>query len=149
MDHHGKISLLIVEDDANIRLLMRSAADRSGLFEPVVVMEDGQAALDHLRATETFQLPGLIVSDLSMPRRTGIELLQAMKRDERLKGIPVAIITSSDTPNDRDRALSAGACSFMAKPFGIDALSQALGTIRETCLKATHALPAVATVSAF
>lgn len=133
MPHSGKVSLLIVEDDANLRYLLETAARRAGLFEPVISAKDGQAALEILQASAGTELPAMIVTDLSMPRMTGLELLRALKSDLRTRSIPVAIITSSDLPNDRDLALEAGACSFVHKPYGLDALARALVAIRECC----------------
>jgi CheY-like chemotaxis protein len=92
-----------------------------------------------LTATDSARLPDLIVTDLSMPHMTGLELVRAVKSDARMRNIPVAIITSSDTPSDRDVAISAGACSFVAKPFGVDALTRALIGIREACVEVTSA----------
>jgi CheY-like chemotaxis protein len=86
-----------------------------------------------LRASESSDLPAMIVTDLSMPRMTGLELLRALKSDARTRSIPVAVITSSNVPNDRELALQAGACSFVHKPFGIDALTRILIEIRESC----------------
>ena len=139
MPHSSKIPVLIVEDDANVRFLMEAAARRSGLFHPVTCANDGQAALDWLHTLETCDLPALIVSDLSMPRMTGLELLRALKADDRLRHIPVAIITSSDLPNDRVLAMTAGACSFLPKPYGVESLVQALTGIREACGEAAGA----------
>jgi CheY-like chemotaxis protein len=90
-------------------------------------------------AADEAHLPDLIVTDLMMPHMTGLELVRAVKQNERMRTIPVAIITSSDTPSDRDVALSAGACSFVAKTFGVDALTRVLAGIRETCVEATSA----------
>lgn len=133
MPRFGKLSLLIVEDDANVRFLLEAAARRAQVFDPIVVVNDGKAALERLQSTEGPDLPGLIATDLSMPRMTGLELLKAVKGDERLRHIPVAIITSSDLPHDRELALGAGACSFVHKPYGVDALVRALLGIRESC----------------
>lgn len=133
MLHSGKLALMIVEDDANIRMLLENAATRSGLFEPIATACDGQMAWEALTAAEASSLPALIVTDLSMPRMTGLELVRAVKSDERMRGIPVAIVTSSDVPNDRELALSAGAFAFVAKPFGLEALTRTLVAIRESC----------------
>jgi len=122
---------MIVEDDVNLRFVFEAAARRAGIFEPIALAVDGQAALDALRASDAATLPALIVSDLSMPRMTGLDLLRAVKNDATLRTIPIAIITSSDNPNDRDLALAAGACSFVSKPYGIDALTKALLALRE------------------
>lgn len=129
----GKLALMIVEDDTNIRILLESAATRSGLFEPITTACDGQIAWETLQAAETSNLPALIVTDLSMPRMTGLELVHAVKNDERMRNIPIAIITSSDVSNDRELALAAGVCAFVAKPFGLEALTQSLIAIREAC----------------
>ena len=133
----GKVALMIVDDDANIRFLIEAAARRSGLFEPVQVADNGQSAWDALTTAAPSQLPDLIVSDLVMPHMTGLELVRAVKRDERTRNIPIAIITSSDTPRDRDVALAAGACSFVPKPYGVDELTRALVGIREACVEVT------------
>jgi CheY-like chemotaxis protein len=133
MPYPDKVSLMIVEDDANVRYLMSVAAQRSGLFEPITVAEDGQAALDALRAGGVARLPALIVSDLVMPRLTGLELLRELKADVALHAIPVAIITSSDAPDDRELALAAGACSFVQKPYGVEAMTRAFIALRQTC----------------
>jgi CheY-like chemotaxis protein len=122
-----------VEDDANIRFLLQAAAIRSGRFEPIKSAGDGQSALEILQGHEDGELPALIVTDLSMPRMSGLELLRSVKRDARLRSIPVAIVTSSDIPNDRDTALGAGACTFVPKPHGVEALTRVLVTIVDSC----------------
>jgi chemosensory pili system protein ChpA (sensor histidine kinase/response regulator) len=129
----SKVPLLIVEDDTNIRVLLEAAAQRSQLFEPIMQAPDGQAALEMLRALSPADLPGLIASDLSMPRMNGLELLRSIKADERLRHINVGIITSSNVPNDRELAMAAGACSFVHKPHGLNALMRAIVSIRASC----------------
>jgi CheY-like chemotaxis protein len=130
MLHPGKISLMIVEDDANIRYLMQTAAERADAFDPIWTEEDGQAALDSLRNCTANSLPTMIVSDLVMPRMTGLQLLQKIKSDPTLRHIPVAIITSSNVPHDREEALALGACAYVEKPHGLAALTEALLTLR-------------------
>jgi len=123
-------SILIVEDDANLRYLLETAAARAGGFEVVGALPDGQAALEWLHRRAGHELPDLVLTDLSMPRLTGLELLRAIKADERLRPIPVAMITSSNVPNDRSDALAAGACDFIEKPHGLDALASVLRALR-------------------
>lgn len=127
-----KLPLLIVEDDAHLRYLMQAAAERTGLFGPIHTCEDGLAALDYLQTRPEEERPGLIASDLSMPRMTGLELLRAVKADPVLRSIPVGIVTSSDLPNDREEALTAGACAFIAKPFGLEALARVYAQLHES-----------------
>src|SRR4051812_17252312 len=111
MPHVPTVALMIVEDDPNTRFLLQVAAEQSGLYGPITVAPDGRAALELLESRDVTGLPGLISSDLSMPRMTGLELLRTLKANPVLRSIPVAIVTSSDVPNDREIALLAGACS--------------------------------------
>lgn len=143
MREDEKIGLLIVEDDANIRYLLEMAALHAGVFLPLAALDDGKTAIDWLQARDSQDLPDFILTDLSMPRMTGLELLRAVKADPKLRDIPVAIITSSNIPNDRDDAFAAGACGFVEKPHGLDALTKALLELRNGCadphLKSNHA----------
>jgi CheY-like chemotaxis protein len=133
MSQAAKAPLLIVEDDERMRVLAEVAARRAGVFSSITLVADGQVALDWLRERQAGDLPGLIVSDLSMPRLDGLELIRAVKGNPATRQIPVAIITSSDQPNDRAVALAAGACRFEAKPLGLDALAELLRTLHQTC----------------
>ena len=135
MPPDAKLTLLIAEDDQNLRYLMEAAARHAGGFDPILTAADGQAALDAVRKSGAH--PDLIVTDLSMPRMTGIELIRALKRDAATRGIPVAVVTSSDIANDREDALAAGAQSFWAKPHGFDALIALLNSIRDSCRAVT------------
>jgi CheY-like chemotaxis protein len=136
MPLEDKVSVMIVEDDANIRYLLEAAAERLGIFSKVTVAVDGLAALDTLRQANASEHPAFIATDLSMPRMNGIELIRALKADPLLRHIPIGVITSSDVPNDRSDAFAAGACSFLAKPHGLEALKQALLAMHDSCVPA-------------
>lgn len=133
------ISLFIVEDDANIRYLLEVAAQRAGGFDPVRVAPDGQAAWEMLQQTDAPSLPDLIITDLSMPRLNGLDLVRRLKADAHLHSIPVAILTSSNQAHDREDALLAGACAFFPKPQGLEALRRVLAELRDTCAHRVHA----------
>jgi CheY-like chemotaxis protein len=134
-----KVALYIVEDDANIRYLAQAAATRAGVFEPITTFVDGESARDALRKANSADHPALIVSDLSMPRMSGIQLIEAIKADPATQHVPIAIITSSDLPHDRDDALRAGACAFLHKPYGIEALTKILHDLWTTHVAPSHA----------
>ena len=130
--------MLIVDDDPHLRVLLKFAAEQSGLFAPIAVTDDGRSALEALHAADRGKLPQLIVTDLSMPRMTGLELVRAVKGDPALQRIPIGVITSSDVPNDREVALAAGACAFEPKPYGLEALIKTLLSIRDSCVGAEN-----------
>ena len=130
MSAEDGISILIVEDDANLRYLLETAAARAGGFKVAAALADGQEALDWVKDRAPHELPDLILTDLSMPRLTGLELLRALKADENWRHIPVAMITSSNVPNDRSDAFAAGACDFIEKPHGLEALTKVLRGLR-------------------
>ncbi len=131
MRANDKISLLIVEDDATIRFLEEAAAQRSGVFSRITTLGDGEAALAWLKVQPLHELPQLIISDLAMPRLSGIGLARALKADGDFQDIPLAIITSSDAPNDREDALAAGAFEFRSKPMRFDDFVRVMTEIRQ------------------
>lgn len=126
-------ALFIVEDDANFRYLIEAAAARSGVFDPITTFGDGRAALEAIQRASPAGLPSLVVSDLCMPRMTGLELIHALKADPHTRHIPIAILTSSDTPQDREDAMQAGAFAFSPKPYGFDALMLLLMDLGASC----------------
>jgi CheY-like chemotaxis protein len=139
MPSDDKLPLLVAEDDAHLRYFFEAAALRSDAFGPLIIVPDGQAAWEQLERMRHETLPALIVTDLSMPRMDGIELVRALKSDAQFRAIPVAVITSSDLPNDRELALAAGACAFLRKPHGIEALKRALLELRNSCIETASA----------
>ncbi len=141
MPQEEKVSLMIVEDDVHIRYLLEAAAERAGIFGRVTSFPDGEAAIAALRQSAPADLPAFVSTDLSMPRMTGIDLVRAMKADPDLRQIPIGIITSSDLPNDREDALAAGACTFIAKPHGLDAMVKALLSMYESCVAVGETVP--------
>ncbi len=118
---------------------MEVAAGRAGGFSRIESAPDGQAALEILRNRKRSDYPDLLVSDLAMPRMDGLNLIRELKRDPHTRRIPIAIVTSSDIPNDRRDALAAGACAFVEKPRGLEALTHVLEDLRDSCLSGTSA----------
>lgn len=134
----AKLALLIAEDDPHIRTLLEAAAERSGLFQPIVGVADGEEALHAIQHSGQ-RFPELIVSDLSMPRMSGLDLLRTLKSDPATRSIPVAIITSSNLPNDREDALAAGATVFLPKALGFEEMARQLTSIRDSCCEHARA----------
>jgi len=103
--------ILVAEDDPVTRRFVVSLLEKRG-YE-VLVAEDGEHAI----ATAMTAEPDLIVSDLVMPFRDGYEVLRAIRTDERLKDIPVLILSMRDHEEDIVRGFEQGADEYVVKPF--------------------------------
>jgi CheY-like chemotaxis protein len=120
--------ILLVEDDANDVFLMQRACRKVELPNPLQVVGDGDEAVDYLagagRYTDRAQypLPALVLLDLKLPRKGGLEVLEWLRKQETLRRLPVVVLTSSKEPADVNRAYDLGANSYLVKPLGFDAL---------------------------
>jgi DNA-binding response OmpR family regulator len=89
---------------------------------PLQVAADGREVLQIIGQLESMaetQL-NLIILDLNLPRHDGIEILQRLRESERLGGVPVVVLTSSDSPRDRILASELGAASYLRKPSSLE-----------------------------
>ncbi|BDP41409.1 two-component system response regulator [Deinococcus aetherius] len=114
--------VLLIEDDAQAIELGRRAFAGHGRFD-VTAVQTGQAGLDFLRRAGAFQgredtLPALVILDLGLPDMPGLDVLDEIKRDERLSFLPVVILTVSEEANDARAARDLGAAFFISKPVG-------------------------------
>jgi len=125
-----KKSLLLIEDDPNDVALFRRAARKVDRSEEILVAEDGEAAVRILEAraeqlpAEANELPWMILLDLKMPRKSGLEVLQWLRGQPRLRHLPVIIFTSSRESSDIARAYELGANSYLVKPVSFDQLKE-------------------------
>jgi len=81
---------------------------------PLVHAYDGKEALERLAESKDVDL---VLLDMNMPRMNGLELLEAMKADERMKRIPVVLVTTEGSDEQTQRGLEAGAAAYVKKPF--------------------------------
>jgi CheY-like chemotaxis protein len=113
--------ILIVEDDPNdVELTLTALAEYNPANE-VVVTRDGQQALDYLYSRGEFSTrsndnPAVMLLDLKLPKVDGLEVLQKIKSDERLKMIPVVVLTSSHEEKDIMRSYTLGVNAYVVKP---------------------------------
>ncbi|MES2295538.1 MAG: response regulator [Pseudomonadota bacterium] len=107
--------ILLVEDDQVDVMTILRALKEIHVANPVVNMENGEAALEHLRAAGT-ERPCIILLDLNMPIMNGIEFLQKIKADDAFKQIPVIVLTTSEEQQDKVNSFSLGVAGYMAKP---------------------------------
>ena len=113
--------ILLVEDDPRDVELTLTALDDYKLANEVVVARDGQQALDYLRcqgeySTRVNENPAVLLLDLKLPKVDGLEVLKEIRRDERLKLIPVVILTSSQEEKDMIRSYTLGVNAYVVKP---------------------------------
>lgn len=108
--------VLVADDKAPGRELLRAVLEQSG--HTVYEASDGTEAL---RGAREF-LPDLIILDLHMPVLDGFGVLQELRRDQRFAATPIVALTASAMQGDRERALTAGFTSYIAKPISLSAL---------------------------
>jgi CheY-like chemotaxis protein len=113
--------ILIVEDDPNDVELSLTALAEYNLANEVVVARDGQQALDYLYCRGEFssrpiENPAVMLLDLKLPKIGGLEVLQQVKSDARLKTIPVVVLTSSNEEKDMMRSYTLGVNAYVVKP---------------------------------
>lgn len=113
--------ILLVEDDPRDVELTLTALEDHKLANEVVVARDGQQALDYLRcqgeySKRTRENPAVLLLDLKLPKVDGLEVLKAIRTDERLKLIPVVVLTSSQEEKDMVRSYTLGVNAYVVKP---------------------------------
>jgi CheY-like chemotaxis protein len=117
------LQILVVDDDDADALMITEALAATDSQSTVDRVADGREALDFLRQEGAFTgapRPDLILLDLNMPRMDGRETLAAIKSDERLKAIPVVILTTSGAAPDIASSYQHRANAYVTKPFGLD-----------------------------
>src|ERR1700741_4726756 len=113
--------ILLVEDDPKDVELTMSALEEYNLSNEVVVASDGEEALDYLYYRGKFQrrsgeTPAVLLLDLKLPKVDGLEVLQAIKSDEKLRVIPVVVLTSSREERDMVASYKLGVNAYVVKP---------------------------------
>ena len=113
--------ILLIEDNASDIELTRRALQKSHIANELVVVEDGQEALDYLFGKEGVdekkkQLPALILLDLKLPKVDGLQVLKAIRANERTKRLPVVVLTTSNEEQDIAQSYDLGANSYIRKP---------------------------------
>ncbi|WP_316767556.1 response regulator [Pedobacter frigiditerrae] len=132
---YENIEILFVEDSVDDAALTIRALNKSGFTHKLLHVKDGAEALDFLYCKGIFssrnpnQFPTLILLDLKMPKVSGIQVLEQVKADKRMKSIPVVMLTSSNEGPDIERCFELGANSYIVKPVESDNFSKAIKEI--------------------
>jgi CheY-like chemotaxis protein len=134
--------ILLVEDNPDDVLLMQRAFRKLNLLNPLTVLEDGQRAVEYLTgfcdASAAEDVPALILLDLKLPRRSGLEVLSWIREQPKLRRCPVVILTSSKEAPDVRTAYDLGANSYLIKPVEFQSFLDMVGTLNLYWLVLNH-----------
>ncbi len=114
--------ILLVEDDYNDILLIRRAFRKANIQQSMMLVSDGDEAIAYLSRegkyadTQAYSTPILVLLDLKLPRRSGLEVLAWIRQQPILKRLLVVVLTSSQENCDLNRAYDLGANSYLVKP---------------------------------
>ena len=134
MDSPKPARILLVEDNPDDVEITRRALSRGRVGHEVWVARDGQEALEFLHrrgAHAESPRPDLVLLDVNLPRRTGLEVLEEIKADAGLRTLPVIVLTSSRRDEDVERAYFLGANTYFTKPVGFEEFFRVVTTIRD------------------
>lgn len=124
------VTIVLVEDDLGHARLIERSLRRAHVTNDIVILHDGQAALDYLCPepswTEPPALPCLILLDLCLPVVDGYEVLDRVKRDERTRHIPVIVLTTLDQPAEVERCYALGCNVYITKPVEYEQFAKAI-----------------------
>ena len=141
------ISILLVEDDADDELMTLRALKSSGIENKVFVARDGAEALDFLFCANTYadrdpyDMPGLVLLDVKLPKLDGIEVLHRVRAHPRTSLIPVVMLTASNEEKDLIESYQNGANSYMRKPVDYTEFVQYVGHLGSYWLKLNELPP--------
>ncbi len=129
---NDQVEILLVEDsDLDAELTMK-ALKRNKLSNNVVRLKDGEQAIDYLFAKGEFKgrntkrKPKLVLLDLKMPKVSGLEVLKAIRKNEKTKELPVVMLTSSKEERDMVESYTYGVNSYIVKPVEFDEFTKAV-----------------------
>jgi CheY-like chemotaxis protein len=127
------VQILLVEDNPQDIEITRRALERGRVMNELTVARDGQEALDILfgRVEGEETKPGLILLDLNLPKVGGLEVLEKIKADPKLKRIPIVVLTVSTREEDIVRSYDLGVNTFITKPVRFEDFIKAVATIEE------------------
>ena len=126
--------VLLVEDSAADAEMTLEALSADRVIKEVVLVQDGAAAMDFLRregayAGRSAENPALILLDLKLPKKDGLEVLREIRGNEALKLIPVVMLTSSEEESDLVRSYRLGANGYVVKPLRYEEFISVVGSL--------------------
>jgi CheY-like chemotaxis protein len=126
------VTILMADDDLEDQMLVRNAWQKSRLSNDLRFVDDGEQLMDYLHRRGAYAdpidspRPGVILLDLNMPKKDGLEALEEIKNDPDLRRIPVVVLTTSKAEEDIIRSYNLGVSGFIAKPVTFGGLVEAI-----------------------
>lgn len=130
-----KHRILIVDDDADDREIIRDAFMNSIEEQDYIFIENGDKLLDYLEKNVNGEAPSLIMLDLNMPGKDGRETLKELKTDNRFHYIPTIVFTTSSSLRDKQMVYDLGANCFITKPDTFNKLIEMTNSITKLWLQ--------------
>jgi CheY-like chemotaxis protein len=127
--------ILIVDDDADDREIIRDAFRDTDIEKDYVFLQNGDKLMEYLESNIFSRPPSLILLDLNMPGKDGRESLKDIKTDKRYHKIPVVVFTTSSSQRDKEMAYDLGANCFVTKPDTFNKLVELAGCISRLWLQ--------------
>ena len=128
------VEILLVEDSPTDVMMTREAFEQARLVNTLHVVEDGVQALAFLRQEGMYASsprPDLILLDLNLPRKNGVEVLEEIKSDHHLQSIPIVILTTSHAEQDILSSYDLHANCYIVKPVGFEKFFKAVQSIQD------------------
>jgi CheY-like chemotaxis protein len=122
-------TLVMIEDDEGHATLIRKNLERAGIGNDLVMLNDGQKAIDYFFHTDNIDIQHdkkLILLDLNLPKVDGYEILRRLKAQERTRTIPVIVLTTTDNPKEVDFCYELGCNVYITKPVEYDKFANAI-----------------------
>jgi CheY-like chemotaxis protein len=132
-DHHQNPPILLVEDDASQVMLVERVLRKAKLANRLLALRNGEEAIAYLDGRgqyddrSRYPLPALVLLDVHIPGKSGLEILTWLREQHTLDHIPAVILSGSAESEDIDRAFELGAASYLVKPVAFDALLDTVG----------------------
>jgi CheY-like chemotaxis protein len=129
--------ILLVEDNPDDVFFVERAFHTAQIQHPLFTVGDGHGAINYLSGSaeyadrSVYPLPRLVLADLKMPRVSGFDLIEWMRKDKDCRLMPIVVLSSSALPADVNRAYALGANAYMVKPADARSLERLFQTIAE------------------
>jgi CheY-like chemotaxis protein len=141
------VEILLVEDNPDDIDLIREALQEGKIAHQLNVVPDGEEAMAYLNGEGEYAqaiLPDLILLDLRLPKKGGLEVLAEVKADEDLHCIPIIVLSSSDAPNDVLKAYDLQASCYITKPADLEEFDRVMASLRDFTLTVVKLPPRTA-----